>query len=106
MTVKIPPYSIGRYFSFFIIAGLATAFGGYMVMEGSSAEVTTLEKQGAPGAVIIFIADPHLRMSNLDYTKKVIDNINSLHPSLPKRRRLYNPGGLAHYRCPGICRAW
>ncbi len=82
MTIKIPQYHISRYFSFFIIAGLATAFGGYMFMEGSNADITILEKQGAPDAVIIFIADPHLRMSNLDYTKKVVDRINSLHPSL------------------------
>jgi len=82
MTVKIPPYRISRFYSFFILAILATAFGGYMFMEGNNPEVTVLEKPGAPGAVIIFVADPHLRMSNLDYTKKVIDKINSLHPSL------------------------
>jgi len=82
MTAKLPRYSTGTYFSIVIIAGLLTAFGGYMYMEGSNAEVTIIEKQGAPGAVIIFIADPHLRMSNLDYTKNVIRKINSLHPSL------------------------
>ncbi|MEI6841290.1 MAG: metallophosphoesterase [Methanomicrobiales archaeon] len=82
MTVKIPQYNSSRYYSFFILAILATAFGGYMFMEGNTPEVTVLEKQGAPGAVIIFVADPHLRMSNLDYTKKVIDKINSLHPDL------------------------
>ncbi len=82
MTAKLPRYSTGTYFSIVIIAGLLTAFGGYMYMEGSNAEVTIIEKQGAPDAVIIFIADPHLRMSNLDYTKNVIRTINSLHPSL------------------------
>lgn len=38
--------------------------------------------QGAPDAGIIFIADPHLRSDNLDYTKAVVEKINSLHPSL------------------------
>ena len=69
MAIKIPRYGTGvitdKYFSIIILAGLITAFGGYMVMEGSNAEDTVLEKQGAPNAVIVFIADPHLRMSNL-----------------------------------------
>ncbi|MCU0630027.1 MAG: metallophosphoesterase [Methanoregulaceae archaeon] len=82
MTLKLPRYRTGFYFSIVILAGLATAFGGYMFMEGNTAEVTILEKQGAPDAVIIFIADPHLRTDNLEYIKAIVGRINSLHPSL------------------------
>jgi uncharacterized protein len=82
MAIKLPRYRTGVYFSIIILTGLATALGGYMFMEGNNADVTILEKQGAPNGVIIFIADPHLRMDNLEYTKGVIEKINSLHPSL------------------------
>lgn len=82
MAIQLPRYRPGVYFSIIILAGLATAFGGYMFMEGNNPDITILEKPGAPDAVIIFIADPHLRMDNLDYTKTVVEKINSLHPSL------------------------
>jgi predicted MPP superfamily phosphohydrolase len=82
MATKLPRYRTGVYFSIIILAGLATAFGGYMVVVGNNAGITVLEKQGAPDAVIVFISDPHLRMGNLEYTKGVVEKINSLRPSL------------------------
>jgi hypothetical protein len=53
-----------------------------MYTEGkSSAEITPLEIDGAP-AGIVFIADPHLRESNINQTRETIRQINALQPSL------------------------
>jgi hypothetical protein len=50
--------------------------------EGKSpAEITPLEVEGAP-AGIVFIADPHLRESNINQTREIIRQINRLQPSL------------------------
>jgi uncharacterized protein len=82
MAFRIPRPGVSLFFSIAILAGLATAFSGYMVMEGNTAQITFLEKQGAPEGVIVFISDPHLRESNLNYSQEVIRTINALHPSL------------------------
>jgi hypothetical protein len=68
----------------FLIGFLPASLGsiGYMYTEGKSpAEITTLEVDGAP-AGIVFIADPHLRESNINQTQEIIRQINDLHPSL------------------------
>ena len=53
-----------------------------MYTEGKSpAEITPLEIAGAP-AGIVYIADPHLRESNIDQTRDIIRQINELHPSV------------------------
>src|SRR5512137_469040 len=74
-----------RYLSLvFLIGFLPASIGsiGYMYTEGQSpAEITTLDVEGAP-AGIVFIADPHLRMSNINQTREIIRQINDLHPSL------------------------
>jgi hypothetical protein len=68
----------------FLIGFLPASIGsiGYMYTEGKSpAEITALEFDGAP-AGIVFIADPHLRESNINQTREIIRQINDLHPSL------------------------
>jgi predicted MPP superfamily phosphohydrolase len=68
----------------FLIGFLPASIGsiGYMYTEGKSpAEITTLEVDGAP-AGIVFIADPHLRESNINQTREIIQQINDLHPSV------------------------
>jgi len=74
-----------RYLSLvFLIGFLPASIGsiGYMYTEGQSpAEITTLEVDGAP-AGIVFIADPHLRESNINQTREIIRQINDLHPSV------------------------
>jgi predicted MPP superfamily phosphohydrolase len=53
-----------------------------MYTEGKSpAEITTLEVDGSP-AGIVFIADPHLRESNINQIREIIRQINELQPSL------------------------
>jgi hypothetical protein len=52
-----------------------------MYTEGRSSEVTRLEIDGAPTG-IVFIADPHLRASNINHTLEIIRQINDLHPSV------------------------
>jgi hypothetical protein len=71
-----------RYLTLVILVGFLPASLGYMYTEGKSpAEVTRLEIDGAP-AGIIYIADPHLRESNIVQTREIIRQINELHPSL------------------------
>jgi predicted MPP superfamily phosphohydrolase len=68
----------------FLIGFLPASIGsiGYMYTEGKSpAKITALEVDGAP-AGIVFIADPHLRESNINQTREIIRQINDLHPSL------------------------
>jgi len=68
----------------FLIGFLPASVGsiGYMYTEGKSpAEITTLNVDGAP-AGIVFIADPHLRVSNINQTREIIRQINDLHPSV------------------------
>ena len=53
-----------------------------MYTEGKSpADITPLEIAGAP-AGIVYIADPHLRESNINQTRDIIRQINDLHPSV------------------------
>jgi predicted MPP superfamily phosphohydrolase len=71
-----------RYLTLVILVGFLPASLGYLYTEGKSpAEITPLEVEGAP-AGIVFIADPHLRESNINQTRDIIRQINRLHPSL------------------------
>lgn len=71
-------YSAGCFVPIILITGL---FFGLGYLEGSITSVTQLEVNGAPGG-IVFIADPHLRESNLDQVQETVERINALHPSL------------------------
>jgi uncharacterized protein len=85
MNLRQPDNNFMRYLTLvFLIGFLPASLGsiGYMYTEGKSpAEITTLEVDGAP-AGIVFIADPHLRESNINQTREIIRQINDLHPSL------------------------
>jgi predicted MPP superfamily phosphohydrolase len=85
MNLRLPDNNFMRYLTLvFLIGFLPASIGsiGYMYSEGKApAEITTLEVDGAP-AGIVFIADPHLRESNINQTREIIRQINELHPSL------------------------
>jgi predicted MPP superfamily phosphohydrolase len=85
MNLRLPENNFMRYLSLvFLIGFLPASIGsiGYMYTEGKSpAEITTLNVDGAP-AGIVFIADPHLRVSNINQTREIIRQINDLQPSL------------------------
>ena len=85
MNIRLPENNFMRYLSLvFLIGFLPASIGsiGYMYTEGKSpAVITTLEVEGAP-AGIVFIADPHLRESNINQTREIIRQINDLQPSL------------------------
>ncbi|MGB9177215.1 MAG: metallophosphoesterase, partial [Methanoregula sp.] len=82
MSLRLPEIKSIRYLSLILLVGFVPASLGYLYTEGKSpAEITTLEVKGAP-AGIVFIADPHLRESNIDQTREIIRQINELHPSL------------------------
>jgi hypothetical protein len=53
----------------------------YMEKEGSSITITNITIQGSPHNVV-FIADPHIKPSNLDHINATIETINSLNPSV------------------------
>lgn len=80
MSIRLPDANYKLYFTIIILVGLIPASVGYMYTEGRSSEVTRLEIDGAP-AGIVYIADPHLRASNINHTREIIRQINDLHPS-------------------------
>jgi predicted MPP superfamily phosphohydrolase len=81
MTWKLPRFTNNRYFAFFVIIISVNASIGYMALEGQGADITELEIEGAPHGVV-FIADPHMKESNMDHMHAVIEEINRLHPSV------------------------
>jgi predicted MPP superfamily phosphohydrolase len=82
MSFRLPENNYMRYLTLVVLVGFLPASLGYMYTEGkSSAEITPLEIDGAP-AGIVFIADPHLRESNINQTRETIRQINELQPSL------------------------
>jgi hypothetical protein len=82
MNLRLPETNYMRYLTLVILVGFLPASLGYMYTEGKSpAEITTLEVDGAP-AGIVFIADPHLRESNINQTREIIRQINDLQPAL------------------------
>ena len=81
MSIRLPDTNFKLYFTIVILLGLLPLSVGYMYTEGRSSEVTRLEIDGAP-AGIVFIADPHLRASNINHTREIIREINDLHPSV------------------------
>jgi predicted MPP superfamily phosphohydrolase len=77
----LPKSGLSRSLAIVFIVALVPASLGYMYHEGSSYSVTTLPVEGAPGR-IVFIADPHLREANLAQAGEIVDEINSLRPSV------------------------
>ena len=82
MSLRLPGNNYVRYLTLVVLIGVIPASLGYMYTEGKSpAEITSLEINGAP-AGIVFIADLHLRESNINQTREIIRQINDLHPSV------------------------
>ena len=82
MSLRLPDPVYRRYLSLIIFIGLLNVSVGYMYTEGKSpAVITPLNIDGAP-AGIVFIADPHLRVSTINQTREIIRQINELHPSV------------------------
>jgi predicted MPP superfamily phosphohydrolase len=82
MSLRLPDPGYKRYLSLIVFIGLLNVSVGYMYTEGkSAAEITPLKIDGAP-AGIVFIADPHLRVSTINQTREIIRQINELHPSV------------------------
>ena len=82
MSLRLPENNYMRYLTLVVLVGFLPASLGYMYTEGKSpAEITSLEIEGAP-AGIVYIADPHLRESNINQTRDLIRQINDLHPSV------------------------
>jgi predicted MPP superfamily phosphohydrolase len=78
---NLPKIGRNRFLSVIIFIGLLNASVGYMYVEGQRSEVTVLYIDGAPED-IVFIADPHLREENIDHTRQIVEEINTLDPSL------------------------
>jgi predicted MPP superfamily phosphohydrolase len=81
MTRKDPFSLPAHYYVLFLVILSVPTSVGYMVWEAQTTDITVLTIEGAPED-IVFIADPHLRDSNMEHTRKVIDEINALHPSV------------------------
>jgi len=78
---NLPKIGRNRFLSVIIFIGLLNASIGYMYVEGQRSEVTVLYIDGAPED-IVFIADPHLREENIDHTRQIVEEVNTLDPSL------------------------
>ena len=78
---NLPKIGRNRFLSVIIFIGLLNASVGYMYVEGQRSEVTVLYIDGAPED-IVFIADPHLREENIEHTRQIVEEINTLDPSL------------------------
>jgi uncharacterized protein len=65
--------------TFFIL--LVPSLLGVMAWEARTIDITTLHIDGAPED-IVFIADPHVKESNIEHVRSVIEEINALHPSV------------------------
>ncbi|HDR72471.1 MAG TPA: metallophosphoesterase [Methanoculleus sp.] len=81
MSWKVPRFTNNHYYAFFILILSVNASIGYMAWEAQGVEITELQIEGAPGG-IVFIADPHLKESNLGHVRMVIGEINRLQPSV------------------------
>ncbi|QYZ79019.1 metallophosphoesterase [Methanofollis formosanus] len=80
MNVRLPDLK-ARYFVVIGLVICSPMLFTYMAWEGQSSSTTTLALEGAPEGVI-FIADPHLKESNLDHVREMIQEINAMHPSV------------------------
>lgn len=78
---KFPKIGKMRFLSLIVFLGLLNASLGLAYVEGQSSEVTVLHIEGAPKD-IVFIADPHLKEGNIDTTRRIVDEVNTLNPSV------------------------
>jgi predicted MPP superfamily phosphohydrolase len=81
MSWKLPRFTNSQYFAFFVLIFSVNASVGYMAWEAQGVEITELQIEGAPHGVV-FIADPHLKESNMKHMHAVIEEINRLQPSV------------------------
>ncbi|MFA5294640.1 MAG: metallophosphoesterase [Methanoregulaceae archaeon] len=70
-----------RYLTLIVFLGLLNASIGFAYVEAKSSEITVLHIEKAPEN-IVFIADPHLKEGNIEYIRTIINEINSLEPSV------------------------
>ena len=78
---KFPKIGANRYLTIIVFLGLLNASIGFAYVEAKSSEITVLHIEGAPDN-IVFIADPHLKEGNIENVRTIINEINSLEPSV------------------------
>src|SRR5512139_175067 len=78
---RLPKIGKWEVCSIIVLAGLLNASVGYMYVEAKRSDITVLYIDGAPEG-IVYIADPHLREQNIGHTLQIIDEINTLAPSV------------------------
>lgn len=78
---KLLKTGANRYLTIIVFIGLLNASIGFAYVEAQRSEITVLHISGAPQD-IVFIADPHLKDSNLAIMHTIIDEINALSPSV------------------------
>jgi len=78
---KLPKIRRIRFLSLIVFLCLLNASVGFAYVGGQRSEVTVLHIEGAPDD-IVFIADPHLKEGNIDQARRIVDEINTLDPSL------------------------
>ena len=78
---KLSKLGTSRYLTIIVFIGLLNASIGFAYVEAQRSEITVLHISGAPQD-IVFIADPHLKDSNLATMRTIIDEINTLSPSV------------------------
>jgi hypothetical protein len=78
---KLLKTGANRYLTLIVFLGLLNASIGFAYVEAKSSEITVLHIEKAPEN-IVFIADPHLKEGNIEYIRTIINEINSLEPSV------------------------
>jgi len=78
---KMPKIGATHYLTIIVFLGLLNASIGLAYVEAKNSEITVLHIEGAPEN-IVFIADPHLKEGNVAYIRTIVDEINTLEPSV------------------------
>jgi len=78
---KLPKIRASHYLTIIVFLGLLNASIGFAYVEARSSEITVLHIEGAPEN-IVFVADPHLKEGNVAYIQTIVDEINTLEPSV------------------------
>jgi len=78
---KFPKIKANHYLTIIVFLGLINASIGLAYVEAKSSEITVLHIEGAPEN-IVFIADPHLKEGNIGNIRTIVDEINTLEPSM------------------------
>jgi uncharacterized protein len=77
---------------------------GYMAWEARTVDITVLTIEGAPEGVV-FIADPHIKPSNVNHVRVIIDEINRLEPSLVLIGGDFTTGEESDYAAQAVWRS-